>query len=346
MPIQHLETETVRGHGQALGTFTGDIHLTTRTIGQSAATLAGLWRGPSSDQFAGILDPELRRLAQLADDGMILHQRLLREVEEWERVDSRFGDTVVGGAGGPQGSGTGGTAPASPAEAPRPPYKVNNLLDYHPDYPNGLGNTMESMHDHFMDCVRGDCHDSDIYRQMAEMTGLSEEEVREQFAKAVEAAKKAGGGENNPAFNSVSFLNGGHWGSRRQLMFGKVVGDHLGIHPVFAAFLNPSGGLIGPGGGLPVTVLEYEMGGVFEENAWGYHGAAHDAFGYLHNFHQTGPGYQYVDSAFNELDKFGTDSFLSGQISGYVYWLRQMDVSEETIDHIVRGLKPRVLRVL
>jgi hypothetical protein len=341
MPIQHLETDPVRGHGQALGTFAGDIHQATQTIVQSAASLAGAWRGPSSDQFAEIFDPELRRLAQLANDGLTLRDRLLREIEEWERVDSRFGDAAAGGAGGSPGAGAGEATPAAPpSEAPPPPYKVDALLDYTPDYPDGLGNAMESMHAHFMDCVRGNCPDSDIYREMAEMTGLSEEEVREQFTKAVESAKKARGGESNPALNSLSFLNDGHWGSRRQLMFGKVVGDHLGIHPVFAAFLNPSGGLIGPGAELPVSFLEHELSGAFDENAWDYHGAAHDAFGYLYNQHHLGPGYQYVDSALNGLDKYGTGSPLSGQISGYVYWARQMGVSEYAIDLIVRNYTP------
>lgn len=351
MPIQHLETENVRGHGQALGSFAGDVQQASQTLGQSAAALAGSWRGPSSDQFAEILDPELRRLARLADDGLTLRDRLLREVDEWERVDSRFGDTAAGGAaGGATGPGAGtspggstgeGTRPTpSPAETTRPPFNNDDLLGYDPQYPDGMGDTMEDMHKQFMNCVRGDCLDSDIYREMAEMTGLSESEVRQQFDLAVEAARQARGGEDNPALNSLGFLNDGHWGSRRQLMFGKVVGDQLGIHPVFATFLNPSGGLIGPGDGLPVSVLEHGLSGAFDENAWDYHGAAHDAYGYLRNHHDIGPGYQYIDSSLNGLDIWGTDNPVSGQISGYIYWARKMGVPEYTIDLVVRTTTP------
>jgi hypothetical protein len=346
MPVQHLETDIARGHGQTLGAFAGEIQHSTQALGQSAAALAGAWRGPSSDQFAELIEPELHRLAQLADDGLALRGRLLREIEEWERVDSRFGDATASGAGGVTAPGSGASADAGesttapPAEAPRPDFKLNDLLDYDPHYPDGLGETMESMHEHFMNCVRGDCPDSSIYREMAEMTGLSEEEVREQFAKAVTTAREAGLDDNNPAFNSLAFYHDSHWGSRRQLMFGKVVGDHLGIHPVFAAFLSPSGGLIGPGDDVAIRILENDLSGAFNENAWDYHGAAHDAFGYLYNHHDIGPGYQYCDSPLNQLDALGTDSFLSGQLSGYVYWARQMGVPEYALDLVIRHNDP------
>ncbi len=345
MPIQHLETENVRGHGQALGSFAEETRQSAQTLGQSAAALAGVWRGPSSDQFAELIEPELRRLAQLSDDGLFLRDRLLREVDEWERVDSRFGDAAAGaadsaGTGAAAGPGEGSHPTAPPAATTRPPFNNDDLLDYDPHYPDGMGDAMENMHEQFMDCVRGNCPDSINYREMAEMTGLSESEVREQFALAVEAARKSGAGEGNPALNSLGFLNDGHWGSRRQLMFGMVVGDQLGIHPVFAAFLNPSGGLIGPGDGLPVSFLEHGLSGAFDENAWDYHGAAHDAYGYLRAHHDIGPGYQYIDDSLNGLDRWGSDSPLSGQISGYVYWARKMGIPEYTIDLVVRAATP------
>ena len=175
---------------------------------------------------------------------------------------------------------------------------------------------------------------------MAEMTGLSEEEVREQFAKAVETARKSGTSDDNPALNSLAFYHDSHWGSRRQLMFGKVVGDTLGIHPVFAAFLSPSGGLIGPGDHIAIGILENDLSGAFNENAWDYHGAAHDAFGYLYNHHHTGPGYQYCDSPLNRLDQFGTGNPLSGQLSGYVYWARLMGAPDYALDLVVRHTDP------
>jgi hypothetical protein len=197
---------------------------------------------------------------------------------------------------------------------------------------------MANMHGHFIRCVQGDCPDTKLYRQMAETTGLTEEQVKEQFTKAVVEAQGLGQ-QSNPALNGLGFLHKDHWGSRRQLMFGKVVGDYLGIHPVFAAFLNPSGGIIGPSDKALTLVLEHQFSGIFNENAWGYHGAAHDAYGYLYNHYKIGPGYQYVDSSLNVIDRVGTDSPLAGQISGYIYWARQVGMSEYAIDLALRGIR-------
>jgi hypothetical protein len=181
---------------------------------------------------------------------------------------------------------------------------------------------------------------------MAEMTGLSEAEVRKQYAAAVAAAQAAGVSDTNPAFSSVNFLHGDHWGSRRQLMFGMVVGDHLGIHPVFATFLNPCGGLIGPGGGALTTYLDTNLSGINSDNVWDYHGAAHDAYGYLYNNHDIGPGYQYIDSEINNWDPNGTDDSLSGQVSGYIYWARKMGASEAAIEMLIRRLTPPYVKIL
>lgn len=345
MPIHHMETASVRGTGQALGQYADALHQMTSALRQSSSHLSSSWSGPSSEEFANTIGPELLALAKLAEAGMVLQSRLIREVEEWERVDSHFGTGI--GAGGPGIAGPGvitpevgeGQVPAGPVPpvADQLPYDLGQLIDYRPDYPEGLGDTMADMHEHFVRCVRGDCPDTDLYRQMAEMTGLTEAQVMDQYARAVEAARAAGQG-SNPAFDGLSLLHRNHWGSRRQLMFGKVVGDHLGIHPVFAALLNPSGGIIGPSDEAITIALEQDLGGMFNENAWEYHGAAHDAYGYLYNHHETGPGYQYVDSRFNDFDPGGTGSPLSGQISGYIYWARQMGMSEVAIDLAVRRL--------
>lgn len=349
MPIQHMQTDVVRTTAQTLGFCANDINQAAQALRQSADNLSASWMGPSSEQFTGLIEPELRRLAGLAQDGELLRDRLYREVEEWERVDSRFGDSAAGSIPG-EAIVTGPSIPfpgavilPAPPQAPglKTSYDVGEtLMNYNPDYPPGMGDLMEDMHQYFKDCVMIDDErywpDTEMYTKMAKMTGLSESEVREQFKNAVLAARKGGyDPSKNPALDTIDSPFGNHWGSQTQLMFGKVVGDHLGIHPVFATFLNPSGGIIGPGDKLPAKVLDPTLGGVYDENAWNYHGAAHDAYGYLYNHHNIGPGYEYADGP---LNTGLTGSPLSGQASGYLYWVKKQGVIPQIKDVVDHGV--------
>jgi hypothetical protein len=94
-------------------------------------------------------------------------------------------------------------------------------------------------------------------------------------------------------------------GSTSQMRSGQVVGDAFGMDPAFGALLNPSGGLVGPG--------NKAFDG--DDSAVGYHGAVHDAAGYLYNYHDQGPGYDYMG-----LEGRDTSSPLSGQRAGISYW--------------------------
>ncbi len=114
-------------------------------------------------------------------------------------------------------------------------------------------------------------------------------------------------------------------GSNEQLMFGKVLGDALGIHEVFATLLSPTGGLVGPGndlipGQLPSPHLS-------PDNIVAVHGTVHDAAGYLDTFHEEGPGYNYRGSEIEEMifDGFEfigleIEEHYKGQASGIWYW--------------------------
>ncbi|ROH83497.1 hypothetical protein ED236_12270, partial [Pseudomethylobacillus aquaticus] len=99
-------------------------------------------------------------------------------------------------------------------------------------------------------------------------------------------------------------------GSTWQLRFGKVVGDYWGIDPVFGAMLNPTGGLVGPG----ENALDPRS--IYVPASAGYHGAYHDAMGYLFNYHEVGPGYNYLRSSI----ELPTKSPLAGQITGVPWW--------------------------
>jgi len=98
-------------------------------------------------------------------------------------------------------------------------------------------------------------------------------------------------------------------GSREALLFGTVIGEVLGLDPVFAALLSPTGGMVGPGG-----ASFHVNGGVL-----GYHGVAHDAGGYLCRRHGIDPGYEYIE------ERSGLPcetSPLAGQVSGIAFWFK------------------------
>jgi len=122
-------------------------------------------------------------------------------------------------------------------------------------------------------------------------------------------------------------------GSHMQLMFGKVLGDALGIHEVFATLLSPTGGLVGPGNDLIPGILPSPH--LSSDNAVAVHGTVHDAAGYLDSFHEEGPGYNYrgneIEALIGDgLEFVGLEALLpvTGQVSGIYYWASQKGAGE------------------
>ena len=76
-------------------------------------------------------------------------------------------------------------------------------------------------------------------------------------------------------------------GSLDHLLFGKIVGDALGLHPVFGAMLNPTGGICGPDNS---NIFLRAIGKIPMMRR---HSIVHDAAGYLRLYHGVGPGYLY-----------------------------------------------------
>ncbi len=108
-------------------------------------------------------------------------------------------------------------------------------------------------------------------------------------------------------------------GSNSQLVFGKVIGDAFGVDPVFGALLSPTGGMVGPGN----KAVQMD-----DDDPTGYHGIVHDAAGYLHNYHDQGPGYDYLGK--ENSKGHSTDDPLTGQQSGMRYWHEKLDPGIET----------------
>lgn len=91
MLILHMETSLVQDTERQLQQVSGSIQQQIDHLYYSVQALSDVWQGASSDQFLGEFYLLNQQLVQLADEGVILSQRLQREVEEWEQVASQFG---------------------------------------------------------------------------------------------------------------------------------------------------------------------------------------------------------------------------------------------------------------
>ncbi|XP_066928123.1 uncharacterized protein [Clytia hemisphaerica] len=108
-----------------------------------------------------------------------------------------------------------------------------------------------------------------------------------------------------------------YWGTRQQLLAGKVIADHVdksygSLDPIFGILLCPVAGRAGPGDSGIVHNILFD-----DDGPLAYHSAAHDAFGYLITHHDVGPGYNYLGACGEVLD---ASRCMSGQISGLLFW--------------------------
>ena len=78
--------------------------------------------------------------------------------------------------------------------------------------------------------------------------------------------------------------------SKDHLIFGKIVGDALGLHPALGAMLNPTGGIVGSNNSNFI-LRSLAILPSFRKN-----GIIHDATGYLRYYHGIGPGYRFLDT--------------------------------------------------
>ncbi|MEZ4713863.1 MAG: hypothetical protein R3A44_42155 [Caldilineaceae bacterium] len=147
--------------------------------------------------------------------------------------------------------------------------------------------------------------------RLADIRGVPREEFRQQYERYLTLRQEAEA-RNGPVDGISETMHGDFLGSTASLRYGKVVGDVLGVDPVFGSLLNPTGGLVGPGN------VGYNPG---DDSAVGYHGIFHDAAGYLYNYHDTGPGYDYLGQ---EMGRDTSDP-LTGQRSGIRWWIRNTD---------------------
>lgn len=168
-------------------------------------------------------------------------------------------------------------------------------------------------------------------QQVADARGRPVSEIRREYERYLQLRQQAqefgprNGQEMPPA---LSGIHSDFMGSTSQLRYGKVVGDVLGVDPVFASMLNPTGGMVGPGNAA------FDA----DATAVGMHGIVHDAAGYLYNFHNTGPGYDYLGR-----EGRNTADPLSGQREGIRYWREitpGINPGSTASEYLMRGVVP------
>lgn len=169
-----------------------------------------------------------------------------------------------------------------------------------------LKEAMETLWEHRHDPNHPDV--AEALRQIAEARGKPLSEIQADWARyqaalaEQERIAREKGIEPPPGLN---WMHPHFMGTTSQLRYGQIAGDALGMDAVFGALLNPTGGLVGPG--------NYAVDG--NDSAIGYHGAVHDAGGYLYNYHNQGPGYDYLGEEHRD-----PGDPLTGQRSGISYW--------------------------
>ncbi|MDJ0754926.1 MAG: WXG100 family type VII secretion target [Ardenticatenaceae bacterium] len=242
----------------------------------------------------------------------------------------------VGGSGGslpgsgvstgqPVG-GSGGSIPTSSQEYvvqnPSELFKEDYMRDFIGSQYEGAGNgRLNELMEHLVFNDTGNVEEmGPTLDEIADLRGVDRAEFREQYSRYRELLANANAiGGNEPYIDVNRHPN--FLGSTVSLRYGDLVGETFGVDPVFGSLLNPTGGMVGPGDDA------YVPG---DNDAIGYHGTFHDAAGYLYNYHNVGPGYDYMGR-----EPFPTGNPLSGQVGGISWWSTQPGLEIDVLPNLV-----------
>ena len=283
----------------------------------------GGWQGRGSTAFFSEMNgevlPAMQRLAAALDQARSATHEISRVVQQAEEEAARpfRSDGAAALAVGVAAAGGMGSDAASPlgetGAAPRPMDTGRIFSDSYMD--NVVGSQIQGADSARLNRAMEQLAGNPTLRQVnqaldqiAQARGLSREDVRAQYQRYQEL--KAEAERIRTAKELDQFVHDRYMGSTTQLRSGKVVGDALGLDPVFGAMLNPTGGLVGPGNAA------LDLG----NSPLSYHGVMHDAAGYLYNYHNLGPGYDYLG-----LEGREKSSPFSGQQAGIQYWTSKLD---------------------
>lgn len=171
-----------------------------------------------------------------------------------------------------------------------------------------------------------------ILRLVAHKRHKDKEDVERCYKRLVRDSKRFVPIYHKRGVKSTRLGHQAFWGSRQQLLSGKVIADWVdkengSLDPLFGVLLQPTSGRVGPGDtGWFHDILFDDRGHM------AYHSAVHDAFGYLLNFHQTGPGYDYMNNSY-----LSTDNCMAGQWGGIEFWqkvLSEIETKQKVINYL------------
>lgn len=293
----------------------------------------GDWIGKGAKAFYAEMEsqviPSLTRLVAAMEAAARSTQKISKIIHQAEQDSAKLFKLEVGGGllGGMVGAaiadavgaavGAGGQGGASSAQQANPLLAVDPSTLFGDSYMQGLvgsqfqgaGSELGSIMIQLNQNPSGDQLNG-LLIKLSDLRGRPLAEIQIEFQKFQEA--KAQQAANNPTPDVAPPAAGGGGGggqasfngSNSQMRFGKVVGDALGIDPALGAMLHPGGGLVGPGNFAVAA----------DNTAVGYHATLHEAAGYLHTYHNAGPGYDYLGGG-------GAGSNpLSGQHASIAYW--------------------------
>ena len=303
-------------------------------VTQAVQTLQnGGWEGKGSAAFFAEMEntanPAMQRLIgalEEAHSATLKIKEIIKQAEEEASAPFRGGSAggeaaAPGAVNGGGGAGAGTSTPVDPSN-PLVARNPNSLFtDSYMDSLVGshiqgedsqrLNNAMKKL---AQDPTGAEL--DRVLNEIAEVRGVSPDKLKADYQKFLQIREQARevarqkGLELPEAVDD--FFHGDFHGSTAQLRYGKVVGDAFGIDPVMGAMLNPTGGMVGPGN------WAINPG---DNDAIGYHGIVHDAAGYMYNYHDMGPGYDYLGQESHR----DPGNPLVGQQSGVRYWNEKLN---------------------
>ncbi len=338
-----MSADVVQGNYEQLQQVATRFQRQSEQIAQMEAQLRrsmqkveGTWEGRGSDAFHremnSLMMPGVVRLKNALNQANTITAKIANTLKQAEEEASALfkgngsggggtGDGGMGGGGvengsggGTPGSGGGGTGGGSGDGTPAP---MDTTAIFNEQYMTEMTNTVvpgsnSPVLNDAMEKLLNNPSASErdqLLETIAKERGVPVDQMKAQYEKFLQLRDS----RPSPVADIDTGKNPDFLGSTTSLRYGKVVGDALGLDPVFGAMLNPTGGLMGPDNGLPIQPGPNEP--------LGFHSVFHDAGGYLKNSHGIGPGYDYLgrESGYDAGNPF------TGQVSGIDYWNDKID---------------------
>lgn len=95
MPILHMETEQVRAANEFLQLSCQELQHQKQDMINSVYHLIQNWEGSNRDYFWSEAETVLTQIGRLAESGLLLHDRVNHEIEEWETAANNLGAGLI-----------------------------------------------------------------------------------------------------------------------------------------------------------------------------------------------------------------------------------------------------------